>query len=546
MAKRRRGTVLRSYSDPVKKPRQQVTYTAFQLDELRRCSQDLHYFIENYVYIVDPVKGNVLFKEYEFQTEIINNFANYRNNVALCSRQMGKTTCAAAYLLWESIFKSEQTILVVSNVFSAAIEIMERIRYSYELLPDWLKPGVDAYNRGSISFDNKSRIISRATTKNSGRGLSLSILYCDELSAVDLKKQREFWSAIRPTLSTGGKCIITSTPGNDEDVFAQIWQGATSTYDEHGNEIPNGIGRNEFKATKFTYKAHPDRRDPLWEKSERAAMADDAMFEREHNCSFVSAEETLIDPMVLTRLGGIDPIYNMGTVRWFHRPKPNRTYLIGLDPSMGTGRDDAAIEVYQLPEMLQVAEWRHNRTDVPGQCRILRDITKYIEESWAESRVHRDGEIFWTVENNSIGEAVNIVIKEMGEENFAGTYLSQPQKGGVKRRKGYYMSSKMKLEVCSRFKSLVERDKIHINSKALVTQLKSFVKSGAGYAAKSVEHDDLVMATLLVVKMLERVMSFEDSIREAFQEGIGADDSNSRQPMWGVMASGHVNMLHDE
>lgn len=193
------------------------------------------------------------------------------------------TTCSAAYLLWEAIFKSEQTILVVSNVFSAAIEIMERIRYSYELLPDWIKPGVDAYNKGSISFDNKSRIISRATTKNSGRGLSLSILYCDELSAVEIRKQREFWAAIRPTLSTGGKCIITSTPGNDEDVFAQIWQGATSTYDEYGNEIPNGLGRNEFKATKFTWKDHPDR-DESWEKTERAAMADDALFEREHNC----------------------------------------------------------------------------------------------------------------------------------------------------------------------------------------------------------------------------------------------------------------------
>lgn len=90
MARKKRGTVIKAKSDPVKKPRQQVAYTAFQLAELHRCSQDLFYFIENYCYIVDPVKGNVLFKPYEYQKEIINNFLNYRNNVALCSRQMGK------------------------------------------------------------------------------------------------------------------------------------------------------------------------------------------------------------------------------------------------------------------------------------------------------------------------------------------------------------------------------------------------------------------------------------------------------------------------
>lgn len=263
------------------------------------------------------------------------------------------------------------------------------------------------------------------------------------------------------------------------------------------------------------------------------------------NCSFVSNEETLINPMILARLQGVNPDFIMGTIRWYSRPLPNKTYLLALDPSMGTGRDDSAIQVYQLPEMLQIAEWRHNRTDVPGQLRILRDIIRYIQECWEESRMHREGEIFWTVENNSIGEAANIVIKEVGEENFGGTYLSQPQMGGTKRRKGYYMSAKMKFEVCSRFKSLIERNKIHVKSKALVTQLKSFVRSGSSYAAKSSEHDDLVMSTLLVVKMLERVMSFEDSIRETFQEGMGDDESNARAPLWGVVSSGNMNLYED-
>lgn len=527
--KRRRKRRVKD-SDPIKKPNQVMSYTPEQIEELKKCSEDVFYFIQNYVYIVDPVKGNVLFNLYDYQKELIENFSGHRNNIALISRQMGKTTCAVAYLLWEAMFKSEQTILVVSNVFSAAGEIMERIRYSYELLPGFLKPGVSTYNKSSITFDNKSRVLARATTKNSGRGLSLSILYCDELSAVDITKQRDFWSAIRPTLSTGGKCIITSTPGNDEDVFANIWQGAESTYDDYGLELPDGVGRNGFKATKFTWEAHPNR-NAQWEKEERGAMADDAMFEREHLCNFISADETLINPMTLAVLKGREPEFLTGTTKWYAKPQANRSYLLALDPSMGTGGDFAAIQVFQLPEMLQIAEWQHNKTQVPEQVRTLRNIIKYIQEHQQHSGYHRDGDIYWTIENNSIGEAVNIVIREIGEENIGGQFMSQPKSaGGSIRRKGYAMSNKLKIEACSRLKTLIEKNKIHINSRALVTQLKNFVARGASYAAKGSEHDDLVMACLLIVKLLERVMSFEDILREEFQESV--DESEVRLPLW--------------
>ena len=517
-------------SDPIKKANQIMSYSPEQIEELKKCSEDVFYFIENYVYIVDPVKGNVLFKMYDYQREIITNFVNNKNTITMASRQLGKTTCAVAYLLWESMFKSEQTILVVSNVFTAAGEIMERVRYAYELLPGWLKPGVSVYNKSSITFDNKSRVIARATTKNSGRGLSLSVLYADEMSAVDIQKQRDFWSAIRPTLSTGGKCIVTSTPGSDEDIFATLWQGAVNTQDEYGIDIPGGLGQNGFKAAKFIWSDHPNR-DAQWEHDERAAMGDDAMFEREHLCSFITGDETLINPMTLATLKGREPEFLTGNVRWYARPSPNKTYLLSLDPSMGTGGDYAAIQVFQLPEMIQIAEWQHNKTIMPEQVRILRGIIKYIQEAQGQGISHREGDIFWTLENNSIGEHANAVIREIGEENIGGTFLSQPRnKGGNPRRKGYTMSNTLKIDACARLKTLIEKKKIHINSRPLVSQLKNFISRGASYAAKGQEHDDLVMACLLIVKLLERVMAFEELIREEFQESV--DEAEVRIPLW--------------
>jgi hypothetical protein len=47
-----------------------------------------------------------------------------------------------------------------------------------------------------------------------------------------------------------------------------------------------------------------------------------------------------------------------------------------------------------------------------------------------------------------------------------------------------------------------------INSASLISELKNFVASGAGYAAKPGETDDLVMATILVVRMLQLLQTY--------------------------------------
>ena len=52
----------------------------------------------------------------------------------------------------------------------------------------------------------------------------------------------------------------------------------------------------------------------------------------------------------------MEPIKKTGQVRWYEPIKKDATYVVGLDPSMGTGGDNAAIQVWSLPEMRQVAE----------------------------------------------------------------------------------------------------------------------------------------------------------------------------------------------
>ena len=514
-------------ADLTKRAYEKTEFTNFELAEFSKCMNDPHFFLNNYFYIQHPTKGSLIYTAYDYQIELVNSYHNYRYSISMLGRQMGKSTTAAGYLLWYAMFKPDQTILIAAHKGSGALEIMHRIRYAYELCPDFIRPGVVSYNKGSIEFDNGSRIIAQATTENTGRGLAISLLYCDEFAFVRPSIATEFWTSISPTLATGGKAIITSTPNLDDDQFANIWQGANKRVDEYGNET--AIGVNGFRPYLATWDQHPDR-DEQWAREEQGRVGEER-FRREHKCEFISAEETLISSLKLATLYGVEPLRKTGQVRWYDSIKKECTYVVGLDPSMGTGGDYAAIEVWSLPEMKQVAEWQHNKTDVRGQVRILHEILKEIHDSQKELG-NKQPEIYWSVENNTLGEAAIIVIEEMGEDLFPGEFLHEPKKAGMKRavRKGFTTTHKSKITSCMKLKAWVESDKMHPHSKNLIREFKTFIASGKSYEAKLGENDDLVSATMLCVRQVQVISRFDEKYEDILGETLD-DDSYELDPL---------------
>lgn len=166
----------------LKRANEQHEYTPQQINELRRCAKDPEYFISKYCQIQHAIKGSIPFKLYPFQRNMIHTFATNRFVIVLAPRQIGKSWTAGAYLLWYAMFHFEKTILIASNKNSNAMEMIYRIRFIYERLPHWIKPGLtqDGWNKHSVGFDNGSRILSQATTEETGRGLSVSLLFCLE------------------------------------------------------------------------------------------------------------------------------------------------------------------------------------------------------------------------------------------------------------------------------------------------------------------------------------------------------------------------------
>jgi hypothetical protein len=354
---------------------------------------------------------------------------------------------------------------------------------------------------------------------------SLITKNCDELGFLRPSIQSDFWAAIRPTLSSSkGDSILTSTPGNDDDLFANIWRGANDTVLPTGEELE--VGKNGYKATFADWRDHPDR-DEQWAIDERAAMGEER-FLREHENRFINFNTTLIDSMVLERLSPLNHKFTMGEVRWFKAPSPGHSYFVMLDPSLGTKSDWSAIQIIEMPTLEHIGEWSSNTTPPKGQVQILHDILNYIADEI--DPYGDDPDIYWSFENNTIGEAILQTIEETGIEYFPGNLVSEKKLPSMKRRfrKGLNTTNKNKLLACSKFKSLVDTERLKPASVGVIKQLKNFTANGASFSAKGSGNDDLVMALILAVRLVEMTKNWEiydpeilsDSIEHDFREPL--------------------------
>jgi hypothetical protein len=192
---------------------------------------------------------------------------------------------------------------------------------------------------------------------------------------------------------------------------------------------------------------------------------------------------------------------------------------------LGTGGDPAAIQVWDITNMVQVAEWQHNLTTIQKQVAIMHEICRYITEETEDPT-----SLYYSIENNTIGEAALNAIFDIGEEHIQGQFLSEPQaasSGSRRYRKGFNTSHRSKISACAKLKLWIETDRMLVKSKSLISELKNFVASGNTYKAKTGETDDLVMSTLLVIRMALMLRQYDQDISENLRDDL----ENMIEPM---------------
>ena len=110
----------------IKKPHQKVRWTEEQLIDFKECADPKTgpaHFMSKFFHIQHPVEGKMLYQPYSYQETLVESYHTYRFSINLLSRQMGKTTTAAGYLLWYAMFVPDSTILIAAHKYLSLIHI---------------------------------------------------------------------------------------------------------------------------------------------------------------------------------------------------------------------------------------------------------------------------------------------------------------------------------------------------------------------------------------------------------------------------------------
>ena len=194
----------------VVKEAKNTPYTDEMLEDLVKCVDDPVHFIAQYCNRGLHPDIGAFIMDWPRQ-HWIEQMRDQRRLVIQGDRQVGVTTALCAFALYEAMFKPDQTILILGDRFSSALEMMDKIRVMYENVPGHLRCKTTEYNKSSIVFDNGSHIIARVASSGSVRGMTINTIIIDNAQYIPWGKAGEFLSNIMPCLMTFGKMIVGST-----------------------------------------------------------------------------------------------------------------------------------------------------------------------------------------------------------------------------------------------------------------------------------------------------------------------------------------------
>jgi hypothetical protein len=207
-----------------------------------------------------------------------------------------------------SIFYPDQEILIIATKATVAKNFLEKAKLAYQYTPAWMKPKLKEWNQFSLGFSNSSRIVVSTTTADAGRSFALSLLIIDECSFIE--SAESIWTSVAPTMSTGGKAILLSTPNGAQGFFYETYISATESEDKKKKGVTEGT--INFTPIRLDWWLHPERDQKWYDEQCKSFNYDDRKIGQELLCSFLSSGSKVIPPAVL---------------KW-HNQNPNRVLEI--------------------------------------------------------------------------------------------------------------------------------------------------------------------------------------------------------------------------
>ena len=452
-----------------------ITNKSRQVQEIIKCGKDPVYFLNSYMKIQHPIRGLIKFDTFDFQDECVSSFIDNRFSIILKSRQLGMSTLIAAYSVWLALFQKDKNILVIATKLSVAQNFMTKIKVMIRSLPSWLVlPSIVSNKKQLIEFSHGSTIKAIPTSDDAGRSEALSLLIVDE--AAFIRNFDEIWTGLYPTLSTGGRAIVLSTPNGVGGQYYKLYTDAVA-------------GVNEFNPIKIPWNAHPERDEAWFEETTRNIS--DRQVSQEYLCDFASSGDTYLssEDIDWIRQNIIPPVERRGFDRnvWIWKyPLSEHQYIMSADVARGDSKDFSTFHIIDTNISEVVAEYR-GKIPPDRFAELLAEFGKMYNNA------------LLCPENNSFGYATILKLQDIEYPSlyykkrkavYIGGYVPEKEKDLA----GFTTSGKTRTLILTKLEEILRNKQIMIYSSRFYEELKTFTWVGNKAKAMKGYNDDLVMS----------------------------------------------------
>lgn len=402
------------------------------------------------------------------------------------------TTSLVGFLLHYILFNSEKTVGILAHKKDGAVEVLDRLQLAYEHIPKYMQQGVSEWNKGNITLENGSKVLTSASNGAGVRGKSLAVLVVDETAFIPNNQWDDFWAGTYPVISSGKetKTILISTV-NGLNHFHKIWSDAKQ-------------GISTFKPVEVNWWDVPGR-DDEW-KNNMIGDIGERRFAQEFGNNFLGSSNTLISTNKLISLVMLPPISVKDDLKVYEYAQTDHIYFMTVDVGYGRGQDYSTFSVFDITEypIRQVATYRSNQISAELYPNFIFNVGMNYNSAYV------------LVENNDIGKtALQVLNYELEYENLI--TLNE----GMKRNPemGCRMTSRVKSIGCNALKDTIEDDKLIIADENTILEMNTFVAKGSSYEADMGKNDDSVMNLVMFCYMM-RTELFEDISNHNYRENM--------------------------
>jgi len=384
--------------------------------EALACQQSIHYFVQRYVYINDPLKGRTKFEMWPVHNELLDIVLANKRIITLKARQVGVSWLAAAYAVWRASFFDGSNVLMLSKREDEARALLAKSFYVYQNLPIFLRRKVHKHNETEFSFqDNKTPGVASTaikafpSTEDAGRSESASDVICDEWAFHPFADIN--YAAYKPTIDSGGRLWGISTANGVGNFFHTTYVRAKIPDENWSREHP--IGQNGFVPLFIPWFARPDRNEKWYEQQVKEYSDTPSLLPQEYPSSdldaFISSGNSYFNKerIRLWMQYCKTPVDNdhMNVVKRWEFPQHGEKYVIGADCAEGRGEDLSGAAVYHYRTMRHVADIHGDLTPDYFAALIV-DLAKEYNNA------------FCCIERNSAGLGIIIdIVQRYGYTN---------------------------------------------------------------------------------------------------------------------------------